>query len=161
MRQLARNVLTVYWNGEEVTGLTFYGIRPRRHVQHVEQLNIRPDFVANAEAFFLTGNEWEAVVWSICITQWPAVSEFPGFIKMILEKLRSQGYVVSWLGRPEHFVDPPDLFLPAHMSGAVLAAITPISGLQIAVDLDEPLVGLSDDDLLRLRSESCGLAEAT
>lgn len=160
MKRLTRDALTIYWQGDEVSGLTFYGLRHFGHEDSASLLDIHCDYVTDSDISLLSGNAWEVVVWYVKVAHWPSATEFPGLIKCGLERMQALGCVVSWLGCPGNFVDPPDLFLPEFMSGGVLAAITAPSRFEIAVNLDEPLCGLPDDVLLRLREESKGLAQA-
>jgi hypothetical protein len=160
MTNPAREVLTVIWQGEEIPGLTFYGLRRPGDER-------RPEFPTEAWAGCaeprssrLFGDRWEVLVWDVKLRCWPAPEEFPELVRRTLEALRVAGCKVAWVGREGYFADPPDLFLPDSMSEGVLAALSDETGFQMAVALDQPLRSLPDDELLALRKASDGLASS-
>ncbi len=158
MRCPAREILRVFWEGEEVAGLTFYGIRTREQEDIPRFPAVKWDSLVDCRQSFLHGERWEVIVWDVKVTRWPSPGRFKEALRLTLEALLRGGCSVSWIGLEGFFVDPPDLFLPEFMSGSVLAAISEGTGLRLAVELDEPLQFLRDDELLELRQASKGLA---
>ena len=157
----AREALTVFWQGEEVPGLTFYGLR-------APGLGGRPHFPqrewrgsAMHHESTLRGDSWEVVVWDVRVDDWPSDEILTTRIRRTLSALRECKCVVAWIGREGYFADPPDLFLPEFMSGGVLAVLSDSTGFESTIELDKGLTGLADELLLRLRNGSEGLALAT
>ncbi len=100
----------------------------------------------------------EVVVWDVAIVAWPTGQAWRDSVRRTLEALVDAGARVAWVGREGYFCDPPDLFDPTFMSGGVLAAMTSGGEFRCAVDPDQALATLTDDELLRLRAASDGLS---
>lgn len=156
----ARDVLTVFWKGEETAGFTVYGLRKLSSSEPPEfpfdVWGQRTDYRESR----LSGDLWEVIVWDVRVLSWPSAKEFREALRQTLEALLEASCKVAWLGLEGVFVDPPDLFLPEFMSGGVLAALSDETGFQFAIELDEPVKALKDDELYELRRASCGLAES-
>ncbi len=161
MRPPAREVLSVFWEGEEVPGLTFYGLRAPTSDALPEFPADEWDGRADCRSWRLHGEAWEVVVWTVRVDRWPGRDEFGFLTERTMHALREAGCVVSWVGREGFFTDPPGLFLPESMSQGVLAALSGATGFRTALDLDQPLRFLLDDELLELREASHGLASAS
>ena len=154
----AREVLTVYWDGEEAAGFIVFALgRPRmRRPRDLPDLGwtIEPDVRPST----LTGARWKVAVWYVRVAAWPTPRGFRDSIRRVLCGLVGEGYSVAWIGIDGSFVDPPELFMPESMSGGVLAACSAATGFLVGVDLDQPLRTLADHEMLRLREASGGLA---
>lgn len=155
----AREVLTIVWQGEFHPGVIAYGLRRQDSTSN-------PLFPSGAwpvgtevEEFRLTGDAWEVVRWDILVVKWPNPANWPDVIRQTLSSLLQSEAVVAWLGQEGGFCDPPYLFDPECMTGAVFAALTSDIFL-CPLDPDEPLRSLSDQELAQLRMASGGLASA-
>jgi hypothetical protein len=152
--------MTVYWDGEEATGFIVFALggpqvkRPRT----LPNLDWPVEFDVRSST--LTGERWKVAVWYVRVSAWPTARRFRDSIRQLLCGLVGEGYSAAWVGIDGSFVDPPELFMPKAMSGGVLAACSDTTGFLEAVDLDEPFRALSDEDMLRLREASGGLASA-
>ena len=157
----AREVLRVIHGGEELPGVTFYGLVPRGGWAH-------PDFSVDlwvsggrVEEFMLYGEVWEIPCWDFALNAWPSGDGWSKSVRETLQWICENGSTVGWMsaeGRP--FCDPPFLFDPGCMSGGVLAYITPDGNFECAVDLDGPLQSVQDGTLRSLRSYGRGLVDA-
>lgn len=158
MKRQAQEVLRVFWEGEEVPGLTFYGLRRRGHSDTPVFPADAWDSLADHRRSHLHGDLWEVIVWDVRVARWPSAEKFHQVVRQTLEALLVGSCSVAWVGREGFFVDPPDLFLPEFMSEGVLAALSRETGFRIAVALDEPMQFLLDDELQELREAGGGLA---
>jgi hypothetical protein len=157
----ARETLEIVWNGEFVPGLIFYGLFGRGKSVNVDF----PDEVwpqpVEVHRHLLHNHSWEVALWEIPMLFWPSNGEWFALVRTTLGRIIDGGARVAWIdseGNP--FADPPDLFDPAHMSGAVLAALTAKGDFWCPLDPDEPLASLTDEQLLQLRQASDGLSNA-
>ncbi len=161
MRHPAREVLTVYWDGEEAAGFIVFALGgPNQQrpcvlpgLDWTEEPDVRPSALA--------GEQWKVAAWYIRVAAWPTPQVFRNSMRRVLCALVEEGYSVAWIGIDGSFVDPPELFIPESMSGGVLAACSKATGFLAGVDLDQPLRALADHEMLRLREASGGLALAT
>ena len=160
MKPPAREVLTVFWDGEETPGLTFYGLRARGESE-LPEFPLHDWKNAECLSWRLHGEAWEVAVWVVRVDRWPAPDRFRSLSHLTMEALLEAGCVVSWVGREGFFIDPPDLFLPESMSKGVLSALSRATGFRTALELDQPMRSLLDDELLELREASGGLAAAS
>lgn len=156
----AREGLTVVLDGQLTPGVIFYALtRPGALNAVIFPIGIWSS--EGARPFRLGGESWEVRGWDLPLNEWPRGPEWTRAVQETLKHLVSAGAVVAWLdaeGCP--FSDPPDLFSPKWMSGAVLAAMTSAGEFTCAVDPDLPVQALSDDELASLRRHARGLADA-
>jgi len=155
MKPPAREVLTVYRDGEETAGFAVYAIRDRRGETKPALVAQSWPGLSEVTPLLLHGERWEVCVWDVSVHAWPSADEFDRSLRDLLCGLVSGGFAVAWIGLEGYFADPPHLFLPDAMSGGVLAACSGKTGFVPAVRLDEPLHAITDDGLLALR-EACG-----
>jgi hypothetical protein len=158
MRPPAREVLTIYWNGEENPGFTVHALRGRidESIPDLPPLDWPGD--VETKPFLLHGEKWEVCAWDVRVDAWPSPGQFDQSVQELLCGLVADGFAVAWIGLEGHFADPPSLFLPTTMAGGVLAACSRETGFLPAVELDTPLRAITDDYLLALRHASGGLA---
>lgn len=106
-----------------------------------------------------SGPGWELPEWRLHVPEWPDQADFERAIGVTLDALVAGGARVAWVGVEDAIVTPGRLFLPEEMSDSVLAALTAHGRHYGRIVLDEPLVGISDEELLELRAATRGLAE--
>jgi hypothetical protein len=161
MRPPAREQLEIVWRGEQVPGVTFYGLFPRS----AGATSLFPEALwpAGVEvgSSILHNERWEVVVWDVAVAAWPSGEAWTRSVRGTLEALVDGGARVAWIGLEGFFCDPPDLFEPALMSEGVLAAMTADRDFRCPVDPDRPLASLTDEDLPRLRGASDGLSNVS
>lgn len=155
---VAKDVLTIFRAGEELPGLTFYGLTSFDDWREAPFPSAYWPGLAEGETSALHGDSWRVVVWDVALSDWPREEPWVNAVRSTLKALLDAGCVVTWLGRPGCFCDPPDLFLPSCMSEGVLAAATDDGFFDCPVRPDRPLDYLTDEQLLELRSRSRGLA---
>lgn len=156
----AREILTIVADGEFRSGVIAYGLRRTGTSKKASfPSQSWPQEIEVAENV-LHGDNWEVVRWDIQVDQWPQREDWKDVVEETLASLIEAGAVVAWLGQEGFFVDPPDLFNPEHMTGAVLAAMTDSGEFLCPIDPEKPLRSLSDSELMELRSASRGLADA-
>jgi hypothetical protein len=151
----AREVLSIYWDGEETAGFTVHALRHRRGEPMPELAPLDWPGKVEVRLFVLHGEGWEVCVWDVRVDEWPPPGDFDRSIQKLLCGLVAEGFSAAWIGLEGHFADPPRLFVPDEMTGGVLAACSGKTGFLPAVRLDAPLRAISDSDLLALR-EACG-----
>jgi hypothetical protein len=162
MARPAREVLVIVADGEEVPGLTTYGLTTRAGWRSSE-------FPADAwvtapeiSEFMLYGVTWGIMTWDVPITIWPTGDEFVRAVRRTLRAMIEGGCRVAWVGAEGFpFCDPPGLFDPACMSGGVLAWMTDAGDFDCPLDPDRPVTWVRDEVLLALRSHTRGLADVT
>ena len=111
--------------------------------------------------FLLGGAAWLVSGWTAAVSRWPDEQQWSGLVETWLHDLNDQGAVVAWLGyEGAPYVDPPDLFDPAWMSGAVLSARTADGHCMQRFHPDRPLATLSDDELQVVRDRTRGCSDA-
>lgn len=160
--RLARESLVVVVDGDEVPGITIYGLAglggSRRAVFPADAWIGAP----LVDEFILRGDSWEIVTWDVPILVWPRVDEMRTAVRVSLAALVDAGCSVSWIGAEGlPFCDPPQLFDPDCMSGGVLAWMTAQRGFDCALNPDDPITPISDQHLSMLRQYARGLADAT
>lgn len=158
----ARDVLVVLADGEEVPGITVYGLASRgrrRPVTFPADVWIGAPAV---EEFVLHGDAWEITTLDLPILVWPAAKELGSAIHASLAALIEAGCPVAWIGAEGlPFCDPPRLFDSRCMSGGVLAWMTADGQFECQVDPNGPVSPISDQQLETLRHHAQGLADAT
>lgn len=160
MNAPAREVLTVFFDGDELPGVIFYALRPSGTGAEPDfPTDIWPD--TDTRGFRLHGHSWEVLGWDVVIHRWPSRGQWRETVRLTFQHLIEGGAVVAWLGAEgSPFSDPPYLFSPEWMTDSVLAAMTSDGDFVCAVDVDQPVQTLPDDELSRLRQHAQGLADA-
>lgn len=157
----AREKLSVFLDGEEAPGLTFYGLISRYEWKGEDfPVSIWPDG-SRAEAFKLYGDTWEIPCWDVALGAWLAGAPWREAVRATLQWFIAQGCVVGWMsaeGRP--FCDPPGLFDPDCMSGGVLASLTPRGEFLCPIDPNEPIRAVDDVAMRELRLYTARLGDA-
>jgi hypothetical protein len=156
----AREVLTVFIDGEERSGIALYALLPSGSGSALALPDLQWP-TSDTHEFCLHGEAWEVVGWDVALDVWPQGAQWTDFIRQALDGLVRRGAVVAWVGA-EGFVvaDPPDLFSPDAMTGSVLAAMTARGIFLCPTESDLPVSPLEDDELLLLRQHARGLADA-
>jgi hypothetical protein len=160
--RLARESLVVVIGGDEVPGITIYGLAgpggSRRAVIPADAWIGEPI----VDEFTLRGDSWEIVTWDVPILVWPTVDEMRTAVRVSLAAMVDAGCSISWIGAEGlPFCDPPRLFDPDCMSGGVLAWMTGQRQFDCSLNPNEPITPISDQHLLMLRQYARGLADAT
>lgn len=158
MKPPAREVLTIYWGGEETAGFTVHALRGRSEEPIPDLAPLDWPGEVEVKLTVLHGENWEVLVWDVRVDVWPSPGEFERSVRDVLCGLVAEGFSASWIGLEGYFVDPPRLFLPEAMTGGVLAACSGETGFLPAVRLDLPLQAITDCGLLALRNACGGLA---
>lgn len=154
MKQLTEESLGIFWNGEEVDGLTIYGYFDyKKDDAPVISSDIWKDNY-EIKTHKLFGDDWTVWLWDIRINKWPEQKEWLNFIKSILHKMIKQGASLSWAGLEGHFVDPPDLFKPEFMRGGVWAVYTKLGGFYCEAQLGRVFKTLDDSILEDARKKA-------
>lgn len=160
MHPPAREQLEIIWHGDQVPGITLYGLCPRgSRLEKPFPESLWPWGVETGSSV-LHNEHWEVIVWDVAIAAWPPSEEWESAIRGTLQWLVSSGASVAWVGLEGFFCDPPDLFSPSCMSGGVLAALTAKGEFLCPLDPHAQLATLTDAELLRLRDASAGLSDA-
>ncbi|MFF1820614.1 hypothetical protein ACFVWG_25135 [Kribbella sp. NPDC058245] len=161
IERLARDALVVIFGGEEVPGMSFYGLVARgslgSFVLPSDEWPGRPE----TKLYVLHGVAWEVPIWDLPVLVWPTGRRFERAVRRTLEGVIATGCQVAWVaaeGFP--FSDPPDLFDPEFTSGGVLAWMTSDGEFECPLNPDLPLSPVSDERLLALRRYAHGLADA-
>ncbi len=148
-----RDSLGIFWEGEEVPGITIYGYYSPATLQE-------PQFPTEAwppgtswSPWKLHGENWIIWVWDIRVDQWPRNDQWRETIEITLGVVRTSGARVAWCGVNGIFAEPPHLFDPARMSGGVWAALDAGGILHGPPSLRSPFETLSDDELLELQRQ--------
>jgi hypothetical protein len=145
-------VLTVIHGGEEVPGVTFYGLRHSpAGVKAAFPREVWPAGASVSEMFLHNGH-WETIVWDLALASWLRGDEWTRAVRETLDSLVAAECTVAWLGL--EFCDPPRLFDPGCMSGTVLAALTADGEFSCAIEPSLPLEALDDKYLGRLRTSA-------
>jgi hypothetical protein len=157
---LARDSLVVIADGDEVPGITIYGLARRggwglvvfpAHVWFGEPA---------VDEFVLRGDAWEIPTWDLPILIWPAVDGMAAALRVSLAAVIESGCSVAWVGAEGlPFCDPPQLFDPRCMSGGVLAWMTAAGDFGCGLDPNGPISPISDQQLSMLRQYAHGLAD--
>lgn len=139
--------LGIFWDGEEVDGITVYGIwknRPKHFPPLGQELGNEGVQERQSE---LRGEDWYVHVWDIKLGKWPLPAEWKSRIRSVLSRIIGEGAEVAWTGLEGAFVDPPDLFKPEHMTGGVWAAMSADEKLYFHAELEGQFQALNDDEL--------------
>lgn len=159
--KLNKDALDVVVDGMMRPGVIAYG------VQHpdVHTVPAQPRWAWNApvieSVFTLHGEGWRVIAWVIPVDDWPAHERWTEFVLGVLHSLVDAGCAISWVSSEGFFCDPPDLLLPATMSGSVVAGLAADGRFWPPADPYGPVSALSDVEMLELREASGGLAGAT
>lgn len=157
----AREVLRVIRDGEELPGVTFYGLVARGGWARADfPVDLWPSG-GQVEDFMLHGEAWEIPCWDLALNAWPSTESWKSFVHATLQWICDRGCAIGWMsaeGRP--FCDPPLLFDPDCMSGGVLAYMTPDRHFECPLELDGPLQAVEDETMRRMRSYASGLVDA-
>ncbi|WP_157731681.1 hypothetical protein [Arthrobacter sp. YN] len=165
MRPPARETLTVFWDSdggqEEMPGFIVYGlVDPKCWVERSFPLGLWPAGTDAAESR-LYGESWEVKLWDVRVQEFLSGKAWTTAVRGTLQTIIDAGCRVAWVSSERFpFVDPPFLFLPEHMSGSVLSALTSDGDFFCPLDPDQPIRAISDDQLVRLRVHADGLADA-
>lgn len=158
----ARETLVVFRDGDEVPGITVYGLMPPGGWTGGDFPYSSWPPGTETEESHIFGKDWEVILWDVALPAWPRGDAWRQAVHDTLAHVVSGGCLVSWLGAEGlPFSDPPDLFCQDQMSDAVLAAMTSAGDYECAADPDKPLAALPPSSLTRLRGHSRGLADAT
>lgn len=162
-RRPAKDVLVVFIDGEERPGFTLYHLATRD--QTVVPLEFELERLWRAETAvsrgLLHGDRWQVVVWDVAVIDWPAGAAFRDAVRRSLQLLVDNGARAAWMAAEGFtFCDPPALFDPACMDGA-LAYARPEGRFVCHVDPDAPLQEASAEEMLALRAATAGLSDAT
>ena len=157
----AREHLRIGALGEQQLGIVFYGLRHRGSKDVFGEFPFEAwDVEVSIEDALTLGETWEAICWTVTVTSWPIQEQFERSVTASLHALLEAGAVVAWVGLPESFLAPPELFVSELMSGPVLAAVTPDSPTPNVFALDGPLSPMTNDECSALRQATQGLARA-
>ncbi len=163
MKPSSRDALSVIWRvsdgREELPGIVLYGLTEPDgwYPQPFPYAAWPPE--AEYEESYLYGEHWLVVIWDVRLPQWPSAQGWHTALRYTLQRLLNGGCVVSWLGDGFLFNDPPELLLPGHMSGGVLATLTPTGEYTCHFNSDTPVVEISDEEMLAFRRHTRGLAD--
>lgn len=163
MKPPSREALSVIWRvsdgREELPGIVLYGLTEAGgwHQDPFPYSVWPPE--AEYEESYLYGEQWLVVIWDVRLPQWPTAQDWHPALRHTLQQLLDGGCVVSWLGDGFQFSDPPGLLLPEHMSGGVLATLTPTGEYTCHFNPDTPVVGITDEEMLAFRQHTHGLAD--
>lgn len=159
MRQPARELLTVDYDGNEVPGFIIYALTGAQSPSFA-LADLSP-FAWHVDMFDLHGNGWRIQAWGVAVSAWPADGEWLSIMVPVLEDLVAQGASVAWCGyEGAPFVDPPHLFDPEFMSGSVLMGLTSTGFFTDAFRPNSPLTTVDDSVMRVVRQESHGLSDA-
>ena len=148
-----RDSLGIFWEGEEVDGLTAYGFWPREVAVPPESPTDLWPPDATIGPWKLWGERWTVWLWDVRVRSWPVASEWVRVVSSTLETLRAAGADVAWCGVEGCFVDPPALFDPMRMANGVWACRT-AGGLVFAPPaLESEMRYLGYDELARVHAE--------
>jgi hypothetical protein len=149
---LTENSLGIFWDGDEVAGITAYGYwKVKISTQPLFPKDLWPPSTL-FKTSYLRGEDWKVCVWDIRIFDWPSPQDWENTLKGTLAAMIEAGARVAWCGLEGLFADPPSLFDPNEMSGGVYAVLTKEYGFQCSAHLGQPFQALPDEILLKLRT---------
>ncbi|RZT07407.1 hypothetical protein EV649_8114 [Kribbella sp. VKM Ac-2569] len=156
----ARDALVVIVDGDEVPGISIYGLG-RRGAWGPVVFPVHVWFGEPAvDEFVLHGDAWEIPTWDLPILVWPTVDGMAAALRVSLAAIIESGCSVAWVGAEGlPFCDPPQLFDPGCMSRGVLAWMTADGQFGCGLDPDGPISPISDQQLTMLREYARGLAD--
>lgn len=144
------NSLGVFWEGEEVDGVTIYGFWVDSKPEP-PQLDLSEWRSAQAKPSRLYGPGWTVWLWDIRIEEWPERLGWEKTVHGTLRQVLSGGAEIAWCGLEGMFVEPPGLFDPTAMSGGVWAAADKAGHTFGPPALDAAFRPLDDAQLCLLR----------
>lgn len=150
-RQLTETSLGIFWNGEEVDGITVYGFFRGEKVDAPELDEVIWNENIEVKTSKLFGDKWTVWVWDIRICGWPDTANWFHVVKATLKEMLSHGAVVSWAGLEGFFVEPPDLFDPQYMSDGVWAVLSESEEFICSAEIGQPFKTLDDQVLEHMR----------
>src|SRR5262245_7163002 len=108
-QRLTRMALGIFWEGEEVAGITVYGFWPSQHVPaHSFPSTVWPPGTL-VHTSKLSGPGWTVWLWDIRVSQWPPSTAWQETIRQTQQAMIAAGARVAWCGLEGFFADPPDL----------------------------------------------------
>ncbi len=152
-----RDELGVFWGGEEVAGVRFYGLwRGELLTPPTFPLGLWPS-ESEVSPWRLWGDGWTVWLWEVKIGPWPADDQWVLVVSRTLEAILRAGAGISWCAIEGCFVDPPNLFSPTAMSGGVWSCRSK-GGIDVeAPELQGAFRYVSDHVLARLHAEATSL----
>ncbi len=151
---ITNDVLTVFWDGEESAGLTFYVDCPRSNIVDPTLSIIEWSSGTEVRKSRLLGESWSVYVFDVKVHVWP--KNWLHSVERTLADLTRQTNSVAWCGLEGCFSDPPDLLDPAVMREGVYAAYSVRTGFYCHTDIDREFESLTHDELLALRAQLGG-----
>jgi hypothetical protein len=147
---LTRDLLKIFWHGEEGSGLTIYAYATQPDSPPSFPLDLWPkDALFKTSKLF--GDGWLVWVWDLRVDVWPI--EWKETLRLTLVGLCVSGTPVVWCGLEGCFADPPDLLSPAAMANCVYAASSSATGFICHTDIDKTFVALHEQELHALKSQ--------
>ena len=106
-RTLPRSrALTVYWQGQETSGLLLYGLRrPKQHPE-TELDGLLPKGADVSKPWLLHGEGWAVDVWTIRTPAVPTGRDWRAMLALVLGHMLEAGYDVAWFATEGDFADP-------------------------------------------------------
>ena len=152
--------LTVYWQGQKITGLLRYGLRrPHERVQ-IELNDFWPQGTECSAPWLLHGEGWAVDLWTVRLEQMPCGSEWRMMLQIALDRRLQAGYTVAWFATEGDFADPPALFDPAVTGEGVYAAASRDAGFICRDEGAGDLRVLTDADLAEVRNAAVAVWSA-
>jgi hypothetical protein len=150
MRQSTRDVLKIFWQGEERSGVLCYAYCATGG-EPALPLNLWPRGT-QAKATDLRGPGWRVRMWDVLVEEWPG--DLVDVLRRTLVTIVESGASAAWCGLEGVFVDPPALFKPEFMTAdGVYAAYTREMGFVSHLVLEGIYAGLSTGELEALREQ--------
>ena len=153
IEQLTENSLGIFWDGEEVDGITVYGFFKDINAERPIMPNDIWGHNCEVKASQLFGEDWVVWLWDIRIDKWPSQAEWIQTIKTTLEEMLNHGAIVSWAGLEGFFVEPPDIFAPEFMGDGVWALSMKHDECFCFAELGKPFKTLDDSILEKTRKK--------
>jgi len=109
MRVPAKEQLTVFVEGEELSGFIIYGLGSPGAIDRDVPPAIWEDLQL-VGSHTLVGQHWEVVLWEVPLSQWPTGPEWQRTLSECLRAMIARGAKVAWVGAEGiPYADPPDL----------------------------------------------------
>lgn len=138
--------LGIFWEGEEVDGVTIYGYWTGSKPEP-PRIELSEWPAAEAKPSRLGGRGWTVWLWDIRILEWPEPPDWREAVQGLLRQVINAGADVAWCGLEGMFVEPPGLFDPHEMSGGVWAAADKAGHTFGPPALDGSFLPLNDEQL--------------
>jgi len=152
IQTLTENSLGIFWNGEEVSGITIYGYFEGKN----DLLSFFDESIWNHEIQLksntIRGDNWVVGILDIKVNKWPNTSAWPKVIQKSLMEYTNKGAVVSWAAFEGFFAEPPRLLDPKYMSGGVWAIYSNIDGFYCSAQLGKKIEIISDEILEKFKT---------